>query len=404
MSGDLSDYSDFMGKGKARETAFECEIPVGFNHSALLEPYRTRYFVEDEIVKDCEIEVDPAHRGIERILEGMPVEKAQIITERICGICSHGHLWNSVRTADSGLGIDVPEAAHAIRVLGEELERLHSHLIFIAHACEVLGHETFAYRSFLLREPVMEILYIISGNRVHYSIPVLGGVRPRTQIAQWKADKILSVMDKLETDLRRFVDRFLSDVMVTSRLKGVGVCDKRMAEKYHAVGPTARASGVEYDLRTQMKEYKAFDWDMVVLDDGDNLARVAARALECFVSANIVRQAVEKASGHADVLNRDWEIGPMKMQHSYIEVPRGELYHSYALDEKGRIEHYIVRTPTVTSLATMEMACIGDQLTDAVVTLASCDPCLTCCNRFIVVDEKGRQREMGLDDLRRRRP
>ena len=396
------DYSDYMGVGKARERTFETEIPVGFNHSALLEPYRTRYFVEDEIVKDCEIEVDPAHRGIERILQGMPIEKANIITERICGICSHGHLWNSVRTADIGLGIDVPEAADAVRLIGGELERIHSHLIFIAHACEVLGHETFAMRTFLMREPVMDLLYIISGNRVHYSIPVLGGIRPRCMITEWKAKKIRQLIDELEVKLKNFVDRILSDIMVMSRLTGAGYCSKETALKYHSVGPTARASGVEWDYRTTMYEYDSFDWDMVVLDEGDNAARVKTRALECFVSIDLVRQAVDKAVGQTEVLNRDWEVGPMPTQHGYTEVPRGELYHSYALDEHGHVKHYIVRTPTMTCLPAMEVACIGDQLTDAVVTLASCDPCLACCNRFAVVDETGRERIMGLGDLRRK--
>ena len=401
MATEENDYSEFMGKGKAGERTFETEIPIGFVHSALLEPYRTRYFVEDEIVRDCEIEVDPAHRGIERILQGMPVDKANIITERVCGICSHSHLFNSVRTAEMGLGIEPPEAAVALRVIGQELERLQSHLIFIAHACEVLGHETFAYRTFLMREPVMQILYWISGNRVHYSIPVLGGARPRTQITEWKGEKILSAMDRLEADLKKFVDRLLSDIMVMSRLKGAGVLDKQMAKKYHAIGPTLRSSGVESDHRAHMYEYQDFDWDVVVLDEGDNAARVTSRALESLVSVNLVRQCVEKAKGDSDVLNRDWEIGSMGMQHGYTEAPRGELYHSYALDDQGKIRHYIIRTPTITNLAAMEVACIGDQLTDAVVTLASCDPCLTCCNRFFVVDEKGKEKVISMEDLRR---
>ncbi len=398
------DYSDYMGVGKARERTYETEIPIGFNHSALLEPYRTRYFVEDEIVKDCEIEVDPAHRGIERILQGMPVEKANIITERVCGICSHGHLWNSVRTADIGLGIDVPDAAQAIRVLGEELERLHSHLIFIAHASEVVGHETFAMRTFLLREPIQDLLYLVSGNRVHYSIPVLGGVRPRCMISEWKAKKILEIVDDLEAKMKKFVPRVLSDIMFMSRLTGAGYQDKQEAIKYHSVGPTARASGVEWDYRTQMPEYKDYDWDMVVLDEGDNAARVKTRALEIFVSISLVRQAVEKAVGKTEVLNRDWEMGPMPFQASYIEVPRGELYHSYALDDTGHVKHYKIRTPSMNCMPAMEVACIGDQLTDAVVTIASCDPCLACCNRFAVVDEKtGKEKIMGIEDLRRKR-
>jgi energy-converting hydrogenase B subunit N len=248
------------------------------------------------------------------------------------------------------------------------------------------------------------MLYLVSGNRVHYSIPVLGGVRPRCMISEWKAKKILEIVDDLEAKMKKFVPRVLSDIMFMSRLTGAGYQDKQEAIKYHSVGPTARASGVEWDYRTTMPEYKDYDWDMVVLDEGDNAARIKTRALEIFVSISLVRQAVEKAVGKTEVLNRDWEVGPMPFQASYIEVPRGELYHSYALDDTGHVKHYKIRTPSMNCMPAMEVACIGDQLTDAVVTVASCDPCLACCNRFAVVDEKtGKEKIMGIEDLRRKR-
>lgn len=63
--------------------AIEAEVPVGLLHPFMLEPFRVRFFVDDEIVTDCEIAIDPAHRGIERLMEGMPIERANIITERI---------------------------------------------------------------------------------------------------------------------------------------------------------------------------------------------------------------------------------------------------------------------------------------------------------------------------------
>ncbi|MBK6586682.1 MAG: nickel-dependent hydrogenase large subunit, partial [Coprothermobacter sp.] len=88
---------------------------MGTVHSAAIEPYRARLFVEDEIVKDAEITVGVNHRGVERIMEGLPVEKANSLTEKICGICSGVHLWNSVLVAEKGLEIEIPERASYIR-------------------------------------------------------------------------------------------------------------------------------------------------------------------------------------------------------------------------------------------------------------------------------------------------
>lgn len=61
----------------------EAEVPMGIVHPFMLEPFRVRFFVDEEIVTDCEISLDPAHRGVERIVEGLPIERVNIITERI---------------------------------------------------------------------------------------------------------------------------------------------------------------------------------------------------------------------------------------------------------------------------------------------------------------------------------
>ncbi|MEM3674959.1 MAG: nickel-dependent hydrogenase large subunit, partial [Candidatus Methanomethyliaceae archaeon] len=149
-----------------KESVVEKELSFGPVHPALIEPFRIRLFVNDEIVEDCELTINMAHRGVERILEGLPVERALLITERVCGICSNVHAWNSVRVVESGLNIKVPDRANYIRVLINEIQRITSHLIFFGHAFEVLGHETFSMRSFLLREVFMDLMAYIGGNRV----------------------------------------------------------------------------------------------------------------------------------------------------------------------------------------------------------------------------------------------
>lgn len=80
-------------KRPIKQEIIETEVAMGTVHPAALEPYRVRLFVEDEIVRDAEITIGVNHRGIERIMEGLPVEKANALTEKVCGICSNAHIW-----------------------------------------------------------------------------------------------------------------------------------------------------------------------------------------------------------------------------------------------------------------------------------------------------------------------
>ena len=372
-----------MDKKVPRSNIIETEIPMGTVHPAALEPYRVRFFVEDEIVQEAEITIGVNHSGIERIMEGLPVEKANALTEKICGICSNSHIWNSCRTAEMGLGIEIPERALYIRVIMGELERLHSHFLYLAHGCEVLSHETFSMRIFYMREIVMELLAMIGGNRVQYGCSVLGGVRPRCDLDEAKLLRLKNDMDALEEGLTGFVERFLADSILLSRITGIGVLPQKQAIELAVTGPTLRATGVARDLRTTMFEYDEFDFNVVTQPDGDVKSNLVMRALESFESIKIIRQAIANIP-EGKVINRDWEMFDTDITESYIEVPRGTLYHSYAL-ESGRVRHCIIRTPSMANIGAMQYACIGDQITDAQLCIVQCDPCFTCTDRAIEI-------------------
>ncbi len=366
-----------------KKQVIETEVPLGTVHSAAIEPYRVRLFVEDEIVKDAEITVGVNHRGVERIMEGLPVEKANSLTEKICGICSNSHIWNSVLVAEKALGIEVPERAQYIRVLMEELERLHSHMLYLAHGSEVLGHETFSMRMFYIRETVMELLRMIGGNRVQYGVPIIGGIRPRAELNEMKIQKINEGMDYIEEKITNFAERFVADPMIMSRITGVGILTKEDAIRLSATGPTLRATGVEVDLRRDMKEYDPFEFDVITQDDGDVKSQLLVRVLEIPEAVKIVRQAV-KDLPEGPITNRSWEMQDTSITKSYIEVPRGKLYHSYYLDE-GRVRNVVIRTPSITNIGAMEHACIGNHITDAQLAVVQCDPCFTCTDRAIEI-------------------
>ena len=372
-----------MDEKVPRSNIIETEIPMGTVHPAALEPYRVRFFVEDEIVQEAEITIGVNHRGIERIMEGLPVQKANALTEKICGICSNAHIWNSCRTAEIGLGIEIPERAIYIRVIMSELERLHSHFLYLAHGCEVLSHETFSMRAFYLREIIMELLAMIGGNRVQYGCSVLGGVRPRCELNDAKILRLKEDLDKVEEGLTDFANRFIADPIVMSRITGIGVLPQKQAIELAVTGPSLRATGVARDLRTTMFEYDNFDFNVVTQPDGDVKSNLLMRALESFESIKLLRQAIANIP-EGKLVNHDWEMVDTDITESYIEVPRGTLYHSYAL-ESGRVRHCVIRTPSMANIGAMQYACIGDQITDAQLCIVQCDPCFTCTDRAIEI-------------------
>ncbi|MDR3291120.1 MAG: nickel-dependent hydrogenase large subunit [Methanobrevibacter sp.] len=371
-----------MSKENNFET-IETEVSLGTVHPAALEPYRLRLFVEDEIIRDAEITIGVNHRGIERIMEGLPVEKANALTEKVCGICSNAHIWNSVLTAEKGLEIDVPPRANYIRIIMEELERLHSHLLYLGHGSEVLAHETFAMRAFSIRETVMELLRMIGGNRVQYGASIIGGVRPRCELDENRIQKIVEGMDFIETKVAEFADRFVSDPIVMNRITGVGKISQKDALRLEVTGPTLRATGVSQDLRTTMKEYEDFDINVITLSDGDVKDNILLRVLEIPETINIIRQAIKNLP-KGPIVNRSWNIFDTDTIHNYIEVPRGRLYHSYRLED-GRVRGAIIRTPSMSNIGAMQLACIGNHITDAQLCIVQCDPCFTCTDRAIEV-------------------
>ncbi len=369
-------------KAKTQEI-IETEIQMGTVHPAALEPYRVRFFVEDEIVKDAEITIGVNHRGIERIMEGLPVEKANMLTEKVCGICSNAHVWNSVRTAELGLDIEIPDRALYIRVIMGELERLHSHFLYLAHGCEVLGHETFSMRIFYMRETIMELLHMIGGNRVQYGCSIIGGVRPRCDLDNFKIEKISEGMDIVEKNLTEFTDRFTRDTMLISRITGVGVISQEQAIKLAVSGPTLRATGVKKDLRTDMFEYNYFDYDVVTQNEGDVKSNLLMRVFESVESIKIIRQAINDIP-KGKVVDRSWDMIDTDIIKSYIEVPRGTLYHSYSIED-GRVRGSIIRTPSMSNIGAMQYASIGSHITDAQLCIVQCDPCFTCSDRAVEV-------------------
>ena len=249
-------------------------VPIGPYHPALEEPIHAKLYTEGEVIKDAEVFVGYNHRGIEKLATERNAIQTLVLVERVCGICSHSHALTYAMAVEAINGVEVPKRGEYIRVITAELERLHSHLLWAGIACHIIGHDSLFMHIWDERELVMDLLEKLSGNRVNYAMVTIGG--SRRDIDDDLRREILDGCVKLKTILDRIAVIATTDKTVAMRTKGVGVLPKADALRLGAVGPHARASGVDIDVRRDAPycSYGDFDFDIPVVDDGDVFARV----------------------------------------------------------------------------------------------------------------------------------
>src|SRR5579862_2674423 len=162
-------------------------LPIGPQHPALKEPGHFEFTVDGETVIDATVRLGYAHRGIEKVVEVRTWVQDLYVLERICGICSHTHATAYCLGVERLAGVTAPPRAQAIRELILELERIHSHLLWLGVTAHEAGFETLFMYTWRDRETVMDILEKLTGNRVNYSANVLGGVKVDLGDAQIEA-------------------------------------------------------------------------------------------------------------------------------------------------------------------------------------------------------------------------
>ena len=355
--------------------------PIGPYHPALEEPVHARLITEGEVIKDAEVFVGYNHRGIEKLATERNAIQTLVLVERVCGICSHSHAFTYAMTVEKINGIEVPRRGDYIRVITAELERLHSHFLWLGIACHIIGHDSMFMHIWDERELVMDILEKLTGNRVNYAMVTIGG--SRRDVSDELRREILDACDKLKAPLDRITEIALTDKTIALRTKGVGVLKREDALRLGAIGPHARASGVDIDVRRDApySAYGDFEFGVPVVDSGDVFARVVVRALECYESIKILRQALENLpEGPINLGNKLIKIkeGQAVARH---EAPRGQLSHM-VVGDGGLNNHRIsVHVPSFKNTPTVPFMLRGNTVADAGLIIASIDPCFSCLDR-----------------------
>jgi len=361
-------------------------IPFGPYHYALEEPIMFKLKVLGEKIVDVDIKIGHAHRGIEYLMEKKRFEDCIRLAERVCAICTQPHSECFTMSVEKIVKIDPPERAKYIRTIVFELNRIESHLLILGLTAHLMGFDTVFMHLWAFRETIMQILEDITGNRVQYAITAIGGVR--RDLSEKQISRALKSLDELEKSINSVKEILEKDKTIRMRAREVGYLSKQDALKLNVVGPVARASGIDFDIRKRdpYLVYNEIDFDVIVLDEGDSWARTLVRLLEVLESLKILKIAFKNLP-KGDIRSEYDEI-PAGEVTSRVEAPRGELL--YHIRTTGHItpERVKIRTPTIPNLISAKPILVGGTLADAPVSIGSLDPCISCTNRVMIIDLK----------------
>ncbi len=352
---------DFLGV----EFVVSTTIPIGPFHPVLEEPEYITLEVDGETVLGADIDLGRSHRGMELLAQEKTYDQCIFLVERICGICSASHSWAASLAVEDIVGCEVPARAKYLRTIVHELERLHSHMLWVGLAGHIIGYWTVFMWGWKYREPILDVLEI-----------------------------------EFDAHVDMLTGAILDDPVILGRLKGVGILTKEDAIAYGALGPTARGSGFDIDVRRDEPygAYSEVDWNVIVQDGCDCLAVAVVRLLEMKESAKIVRQCIEKLPG-GPIATEIREV-PRGEGCGHIEAPRGETFHFIRSNGTNMPERHKMRAPTFNNIPTFRPRVKGETITDALLCFAIIDPCYSCTERMAIVGPSGERLATSKDLLK----
>ncbi len=375
-------------------------VQIGPQHPALKEPASFTLYMEGERVAAANVALGYNHRGIEKACEQRTYIQDIYLIERICGICSHSHSTAFLQAVEEIASLEIPKRAAYIRSIIGELERIHSHLLWLGVAGHELGFDTLFMYSWRDREVVMDILAMLTGNRVNYGINTIGGVR--RDITKEQAEQTLKAVDILEERTKFYIQVAMDESTLLARLAGVGKLEKEDVIRFGATGPTGRAAGVAKDVRFDdpYAAYADVKFNVITDDHADVLGRTLVRVKELMESYSIIRQLFLKLPEGPISVRAPRKI-PEGEAVSRYEAPRGEDFHYVKGNGTEKPERVKVRAPTLANLAAIAHMLEGGYLADVPIVIAAIDPCFSCTDRMISVHGVGRGESlMNWEELR----
>jgi len=393
------DSEESLETGTADDAGSIVNIVVGPQHPVLHEPERFSFKIDGEKVVDVEPRLGYVHRGIEKAAEKMMYFQDVFLVERICGICNAAHTTVFCQAVEDIGNIETPPRALYLRTIVHELNRVHSHLLLLGVGGHLLGFEALFQHVWRDREPIMDIIEQITGNRLMSGFNTIGGVR--RDINPSIIEKTLKTVQAVRKRAVFYKKVLEEDTTIRLRTEGVGLLSREDALKLCVVGPVARGSGIAMDVRKD-EPYAAYDeipFNLITYNECDTWARLMIRADEVLESLDILEYAFNHLpSGRLRV--RVQRKIPEGEATSRVEAPRGELIHYVKSDGTAYPYRVKVRAPTLANLMAFPDAIKGGYIADIPSVMGSLDPCFSCTDRMAFIDNNnGKKWHWNLDDI-----
>ena len=278
---------------------------------------------------DYVVSVDPdigyVHRGCEKIAEYRTAVSNIPHLERPCIIDAIHLNWGYVLPIEELQGVVVPPRGQYISTIAAEMNRIMSHLYWLAINAGVFsGHTTIFMYAFGDRDLFIELAEMLTGARLTYSFLPPGG--PRRDLPAEFQKRLTQLLDYFERRLVEYDRIFFSNPLVVARAKDVGVLKREEAIRLGVTGPVLRGSGVKYDVR-KVEPYGAYadlEFDIPAFEEGDSYARFMIRFEEMKQSIRIIRQALEKLP-QGPIARKAPLVIPEGEAIGRVESSRGEL-------------------------------------------------------------------------------
>ncbi|HYX68992.1 MAG TPA: NADH dehydrogenase (quinone) subunit D [Terriglobales bacterium] len=339
------------------------------------------------------------HTGIEKTCEAKFYQQVVPLTDRIDYLCPMTNNLCYVLAVEKLLGLEIPPRAQWMRVLLNELTRINSHLVWLGtHAMDIGALSVFLY-CFREREDVLRLFEMVSGQRMMTSYFRVGGLALEPPLDFFA--RVKKFADRFPEKVDEYEDLLTGNRIWLNRTQGVGKLSMEDAIALGATGPTARASGVDWDLRRDMpySSYEKFRFQVPVSQDGDVFARYILRVLELRESNKIVQQALagmpegpvkaaapkvvlpdrEKMKTQMEALIYHFKIVtegfpvPAGEVYQAIESPRGEMGYYIVSDGTAKPYRVHMRSPSYANLQALGKMCEGKLIADVVAAIGSID-------------------------------
>jgi NADH-quinone oxidoreductase subunit D len=377
-------------------------LNMGPSHPATHGVLRIVLELDGETVVRAVPHIGYLHRGMEKIAENRTYLQFIPYTDRMDYLSPLAANVGFALAVEELLGIRVPPRCEAIRVLCCELARIGSHLVWMGTHALDLGAGTVFFHTFRDREWHYDLIEDLTGARLTTSYTRIGGVA-RDVDRGWLA-KLREFVDAMPRRIDEYESLLTRNAIWLGRTRGVGVLRAADAISYGVTGPSLRASGVEYDVRTARpySGYERYDFEIPVGTEGDIYDRYLVRIEEMRQSARILDQALrDLPDGPVNVDDPKIFLPPKErvltsmeeLIHQFMLVtegfvcPSGEVFHSTEVP-KGELGFYVIstggkapyrlriRSPSFNNLSTLPLLCEGGLVADVVANIGSLDPVL----------------------------